>query len=327
MATAAQHLTVGGLLNFDFFLASIPTAMQIISVSATLFAHYTLKSIQRPNNPAQYASKKTRLFVFDAMNPPCTDTKMLALNSEGCVTPTMTTGALPSSSSPSSLSSGALEENMGARPSTSRSGSTSTGGSASGSSSKPPSPAIPKDRASCHAAAPIPLQIIEAGGSYHVSHLARLPNDDIIRPSTLEGTKTPIQTRHELILEIRFHQMDKEGVLPGKPMVLRSEHPITLSSCCCMLSSLLVPAYSEALNTPPQQLHRDAKKSWDQCNNSCVCQSSKEDLVAQYRAADDRLRAEHASILRRERGSGMTTVTSWDDLRGHKYEYVPVSQA
>src|ERR1700733_950253 len=98
MATAAQHLTVGGLLEFDILLASVPTAIQIMSVSATLLARYTLRSIQRPNTEPQYASKRTRLFIFDAKNPPCSDARVLALNGDGNVTPTLTSDTLPPTS-------------------------------------------------------------------------------------------------------------------------------------------------------------------------------------------------------------------------------------
>lgn len=246
MTTAAQHLTVGGLLNFDFLLASVPTTIQIISVSATLFAHYTLRSIQRPSQPPQYASKRTRLFLFDAKNPPCTDTKMLALNSQGSVTPTLTGGALPLSP-PISPPSPVLAEDYVNAGSTSGSGHCGTSPPISTAASSSSASCAPKDtgksgktptngkRASSSSSSNTPLQIIEAGGSYHVSHLARLPNDDIIRPSTLEGTKTPISTKHELTLEIRFVQVGDDGV-PGKPLVLKSEQPITLSSVSIFFS-------------------------------------------------------------------------------------------
>lgn len=147
MATAAQHLTVGGLLHFDFLLACTPASLQIMSVSATLFAHYTLQSMQRPNNPPQFASKRTRLFLFDAKNPPCTDTTMLAKNGDGSLSPTMTSG----SSAPSSPQSQTA-------PSDSY---------ISASTSTPMSPSASKSRAiSIYEPTQEPLQIIEVGGSY-----------------------------------------------------------------------------------------------------------------------------------------------------------------
>ncbi|KAF8311386.1 hypothetical protein DL93DRAFT_2169088 [Clavulina sp. PMI_390] len=426
MATAAQHLTVGGLLHFDVLLASVPVRTQIVSVSATLLAHYTLRSIKRPNQPPQYATKKTRLFIFDAINPPCTDTRMLVGDSEGCITPTGTlamgtpfgpvetasstssagsasgdragtasastapsvnsvegssswastdsnsvTGAvIPSTGGSSSSSAGSSRgrslgfgssasssdrstsrtspsvtpssssrrNSSSMSPSASR-GATSTAASSSSATSAPipieytlisplhhpsttppPSAINPKGKESV-----IPMTTVDPGGSYQVTHIARLPNDDIIRPSTLPGTKTPIETKHELILEIRFNSVDENGQR-GKLMVLRSEHAITLSSCCCMISSLLVPAYSEALNTPPE----DSATHWSAWENKCsqcICMSSKEDLIDQYRLADERLRQEHAQRLSRETAGGMTTVISWDNLRGPKFEYSPLERA
>lgn len=225
IATAAQHLTVGGLLNFDFLLASVPTALQIISVSATLSANYTLRSVQRPSKPPQHAIKRTRLFIFDAKNPPCTDTRMLALNSQGS-----SVSPLAASASAASPTSSAVVDDMTAS-SSSGSGQCCNSEQRLGNEGSLASDTLP--------------QTIESGGSYHVSHLARLPNDDTIHPSTLKGTKTPIQTRHELMLEVRFAQIGDDGV-PGKSLVLRSEHAITLSSVSLYCLSF-VPHYAADL--------------------------------------------------------------------------------
>lgn len=144
MATAAQHLTVGGLLEFDILLASVPAAIQIMSVSATLLAHYTLRSIQRPKAEAQYASRRTKLFIFDAKNPPCNDARVLALNGDGDVTPTLTPGTLPPAS-PAEEYFPVLNSN-GVPIGTKR--------------RSDPSPATLVTEA--------PLSIVEAGGSYQV---------------------------------------------------------------------------------------------------------------------------------------------------------------
>lgn len=96
-----------------------------------------------------------------------------------------------------------------------------------------------------------------------------------------------------------------------------------LSSCCCMLSMLLVPVYSEALQKPASELQRDAQSSWDNYNQWCVCQASKDELVAQYNELDRRMMRER---LGRGSGGGMATVVSWDDLEGRKFEYSPVSR-
>lgn len=83
MATAAQHLTVGGLLTFDLLLADVPSPVRIISVSASLLARYTIRSVERPTIDPQYASKKTRLFIIDANHLPCSDdTELLVKGNE-----------------------------------------------------------------------------------------------------------------------------------------------------------------------------------------------------------------------------------------------------
>lgn len=145
MATAAQHLTVGGLLNFDFLLAQATSSLQIISISATLFAHYTLRSIQRPNSPPQYATKKTRLFIIDANNPPCSDdTQILVKSPSGQVTPPHTSNALPSTHQCGSQGC---------------SDPVCQGQGPSSKEKHKKSSALPLDT---------PLQNIEAGGSYQV---------------------------------------------------------------------------------------------------------------------------------------------------------------
>ena len=72
-----------------------------------------------------------------------------------------------------------------------------------------------------------PLHVVQAGQSYEISHMARLPNDDFIRPSTLDGTKTPLRVLHELIVEVRFLPLTRPG---GSVKVLKVTRPITISS-------------------------------------------------------------------------------------------------
>ncbi|KAF8306103.1 hypothetical protein DL93DRAFT_2088997 [Clavulina sp. PMI_390] len=136
------------------------------------------------------------------------------------------------------------------------------------------------------------LQRIPARRAYQLSHLAQLPGDEYLRPSTIKGTKTPIKVSHEIVLEVRFRSTggtppvtsavasssamqrspsseddtDPEGgspdesapdgdfsdslADPNKVRVLRIERPVVISSCCCMLESVLVPTYSETPEPP-----------------------------------------------------------------------------
>jgi len=112
-------------------------------------------------------------------------------------------------------------------------------------STKPSLPIVPSRRE----AEPLPsessLTSIPVGMSYQISHLGRLPSDDVIRPSTLQGTNTPIEVSHDLVLEMKFD-------VPGKDSeVLRVSRRVTISSCCCMIESLLVPTYAEVDSGSP----------------------------------------------------------------------------
>ncbi|KAF8311381.1 hypothetical protein DL93DRAFT_2098870 [Clavulina sp. PMI_390] len=347
LSTAAQHLTVGGLLHFDALLASVPQHTQILSVSATLLAHYTIRSIQNPSQAPQFAHKKTKLFVFDANNPPCTDSHGLAGDMGGCRDSfsvvgdgsCCTTGATSPLLEPSTR--GVVNSTSGSQSSNSQASTSQTSSPSPGPPLvRPPATAMlnghhPSTRPSPSTTQgkgkepPRPMATVQPGGSYQVTHLARLPNDDIIRPSTLDGTKTPIETKHELLLEILFSSGEAESQ-SSRPLVLRTTHPITLSSCCCWLTSLLVPAYSEALTSPVLSLSKSPLTTsfWEtKYADVCICMATKEELLKQYRAADERLRAEHNEREWRNGGLGTTTVVSWDDLSGQKFEYERAGRA
>jgi len=44
----------------------------------------------------------------------------------------------------------------------------------------------------------MPLKVLRRDEMWKVNHLARLPNDNHIRPSTHEGTKSPISVNHSV---------------------------------------------------------------------------------------------------------------------------------
>ncbi|KAF8311379.1 hypothetical protein DL93DRAFT_2083370 [Clavulina sp. PMI_390] len=172
-----------------------------------------------------------------------------------------------------------------------------------------------------------PLTTVEPGESYQVMHLVRLPNDDTIRPSTPQGTKTPIDTRHELVLEIVFKNINEDHEA-GKAAVLRTVHPITLSSCACMVPSLLVPAYTVDDTPPPLSKSPLTTTFWDiKCTDKCMCTVSMEDLVKEFRAAEERERTTHSQRALQASSRGVTTVVSWDDLNGDKFDYEPIGRA
>ncbi|KAF8311384.1 hypothetical protein DL93DRAFT_2083373 [Clavulina sp. PMI_390] len=334
ISTASTHLTVGGLMHFDVLLAAVPRRTQIMSVSAAILANYKFKSVKRPSEPPQIASKKTTLFSFDVNNPPNMDTDMSRGKLEALAISSSQDGSKESNVLASATNSAYLNTSIALQ-------------SLVGPGSKPPSlstshqpwakddilfhpstkPSIPaKNSRQGSEAALVPLATVEPGASYQMTHLARLPNDAMIWCSTLDGTNTPVETKHQLVLEIFFKTVDENGHA-GRQSVMRTVQPIVLSSCCCWITSLLVPAYSEALSAPAlsPSLSPLSAMMWEtNCADVCICMSSKEDLIKEYHAADERLRAEHARRILAESAGGMTTVVSWDDLKGDKFEYQPV---
>ncbi|KAF8311380.1 hypothetical protein DL93DRAFT_2169082 [Clavulina sp. PMI_390] len=330
ISTAAQHLTVGGLLHFNALLAAVPQRTRIISVSATLMTNYKITSLQRPSQAPQFASTKTKFFAFDANNLPCIDARMVVgdgqasadrldvVEGESGNTGGETMPPLGSSISsvPNNTSQGESTTPLSDTPPTGSLASPETLIFGQSPTNLPPSTTRSKGRETRQ-----PLTIIERGGSYHVTHLARIPNDVVIRPSTLEGTKTPLETKHELIIDIVFSSGEADNQ-PSKPLVLRTEHPITLSS--------VVPAYTEALS-PPMFLPSKSPPThscWEtKYAGTCICMASNEELLKQYREADERLRTGHTGRVWGDGGLGTTTVVSWDDLSGHKLEYEPIERA
>ena len=69
-----------------------------------------------------------------------------------------------------------------------------------------------------------------------MNHLARMPNDDFLRASTIEGTITPIHVAHELSVSVNFQTIDENGV-PGPERILTSETSIKISSVSSFFES------------------------------------------------------------------------------------------
>ncbi|GAA5927512.1 hypothetical protein JCM3775_006004 [Rhodotorula graminis] len=86
---------------------------------------------------------------------------------------------------------------------------------------------------------PTPLARVEAGQEFHHSRICRVPDDDHVRPSTLDGSpKTVIRVSHQLSVEVRYR---KDG--DTEDMILTMGKPVTITSCCCLVDSLTLPAY------------------------------------------------------------------------------------
>jgi hypothetical protein len=121
------------------------------------------------------------------------------------------------------------------------------------------------------------LATVDAGQYYEITHLARLPDDDLIRPTTQPGTQSAVQIGHCIVFEVKFSQPDVD--LNGGSKTLSSTHPITLSSCCCMLESLVLPRYSQ---TDPCPARRPERRNSSMSCRTCICGASIEGLMAQH---------------------------------------------
>lgn len=85
---------------------------------------------------------------------------------------------------------------------------------------------------------PQPLARLEGGKEWMYARVTRIPDDDSVRPTTLEGTDTPIRVKHQLVCQVRYRFKGSK-----KDQVLEMASTVTIASCCCLTSSLLLPEY------------------------------------------------------------------------------------
>lgn len=69
MSTTSQHLTVGGLVTFDYRLASVPDTINVISLSATLVSTLNVRSMKNPNVALAHSFRRTTLYDINARAP------------------------------------------------------------------------------------------------------------------------------------------------------------------------------------------------------------------------------------------------------------------
>ncbi|GAA5832491.1 hypothetical protein JCM5353_003257 [Sporobolomyces roseus] len=88
-----------------------------------------------------------------------------------------------------------------------------------------------------------PLARLEGGQEWTYARVSRVPDDDAVRPSTLPGTKTPIRVKHKLVVQVKYRFKGSK-----KDFVLEMSSVVTIASCCCLTSSLLLPRYRSQLS-------------------------------------------------------------------------------
>ena len=80
---------------------------------------------------------------------------------------------------------------------------------------------------------PVPVHILLHEEPYTYSSLFRVPNDDVVRPSTLPATETKIRVTHKLVVECRYKLPFEE-----EDRLLTVSRPVVIASVC--LSSALL---------------------------------------------------------------------------------------
>lgn len=119
-----------------------------------------------------------------------------------------------------------------------------------------------------------PLRTVERDEDWKFMHLARVPNDNSLRPSTQEGSQTGIVIQHDIYVELQYRVVkedegsekssaillkgkererereEKLTLVVSKPLDLHSvripsfHRVLTAVQCCCFLDSLTLPVYS-----------------------------------------------------------------------------------
>ncbi|BGP14949.1 hypothetical protein JCM10213_007249 [Rhodosporidiobolus nylandii] len=241
ISLTSPHLTQSALCNVRVALLGPPTAVDIVSVNATITqtfeVHYQDGEIARP---------KPRTFTLQKVDQGSSPSLVVAIHNPATCTvrpglpATGSPASFPSSPPPSALPSGLPTEAPveGFRPQ---------------STCCPILPDKP-------VADPTPLAAVQAGHEFHFSRICRVPDDDCVRPTTLEGTETKIRVAHKMNVEIRYR---KDG--DSEDMVLSIGKPVTVTSCCCLVDSLFLPAYSAS--APPKTITRPLQ-------SRCACNMS-----------------------------------------------------
>ncbi|WFD20679.1 hypothetical protein MCAP1_002930 [Malassezia caprae] len=162
----------------------------------------------------------------------------------------------------------------------------------------------PQDKVLSEEADHLPGYIHYAGSTsaWTVQGVARIPDDNAIRPSTMPGTRSPLRFHHVLVVEVVHSRSDPsvpdaltpEGRRKLKVFTLRQS--IVIPSCCCALDAVTLPAYSAtptSASSVPQLKHLTGT-TWEQIvmanqdrgesHNMCVCGMSLADLSAAEQA-------------------------------------------
>ncbi|ORY91745.1 hypothetical protein BCR35DRAFT_286729 [Leucosporidium creatinivorum] len=224
---ASPHLTVASLVNVRVTMLGAPSPVQILSIDSFVTQQY---EIQYTNGKVHHP--KAKRYILRKIS---------------------STDSTPSPSLCVPICTGSCN---GGQP-TSQELPLAPASSPSSTDCCPPRPDLP----SCDSN---PLAALDAEQGFHYSRTMRVPTDDHVRPTTLEGTKARIRVSHKLSVEVRYRLAGAEQdkiLFIGKDMVI--------GSCCALADSLLLPSYSAcAPKTIQRPLHM-----------RCYCSTSLKEMV------------------------------------------------
>ncbi len=86
---------------------------------------------------------------------------------------------------------------------------------------------------------------------YRIKSVVRLPDDNVLRPSTVRGSRAEIRVSHEMGAEVFFSRKDvldtrEDSDSYGKPkvQVFSMRRATAIPSCCCTYDTVHLPPYS-----------------------------------------------------------------------------------
>lgn len=145
------------------------------------------------------------------------------------------------------------------------------------------------------------LASVEHGGSFELSHVARMPDDDLLRATTQQGSKAPICLSHQVIFELRFSTQGSDAI-----RALRAKRRIVISSCRCMLESVILPPYDNSVGDSlgDDGGGRRGRGPRFGCPGECVCSFTLDRLLAK----------QHSQMLREHESATRPDATTSDAL-------------
>ncbi|KAL8286782.1 hypothetical protein RQP46_004310 [Phenoliferia psychrophenolica] len=91
--------------------------------------------------------------------------------------------------------------------------------------------AHPISRSSSRIRGEAPFKVVEEGASFQVKHLAKIPNGESVRPTTLAGSTSGISVSHSLVFEMIYsagEDAERHTMSISKPLEIYSVHPPSL---------------------------------------------------------------------------------------------------